>query len=26
MKENFKVRKTAFVGDHLPRKWGIATA
>src|SRR5712692_9065950 len=25
MKENSKVRKIAFVGDHLPRKCGIAT-
>ena len=25
MKEGFKVRKIAFVGDHLPRKCGIAT-
>src|SRR6516162_5089069 len=25
MKENCKVRKIAFVGDHLPRKCGIAT-
>ena len=25
MKENLKVRKIAFVGDHLPRKCGIAT-
>ncbi len=25
MKETFKVRKIAFVGDHLPRKCGIAT-
>ena len=25
MKDNSKVRKIAFVGDHLPRKCGIAT-
>jgi glycosyltransferase involved in cell wall biosynthesis len=25
MNENYKVRKIAFVGDHLPRKCGIAT-
>ena len=25
MKENSKVRKIAFIGDHLPRKCGIAT-
>src|SRR5437016_12228757 len=25
MKEGSKVRKIAFVGDHLPRKCGIAT-
>jgi glycosyltransferase involved in cell wall biosynthesis len=25
LKENSKVRKIAFVGDHLPRKCGIAT-
>src|SRR5437016_4646616 len=25
MKNNSKVRKIAFVGDHLPRKCGIAT-
>src|SRR5690349_23188785 len=25
MKDNAKVRKIAFVGDHLPRKCGIAT-
>src|SRR5262245_47763187 len=25
MKENSKVRRIAFVGDHLPRKCGIAT-
>src|SRR6202012_2969295 len=25
MKESSKVRKIAFVGDHLPRKCGIAT-
>src|SRR5215472_5017527 len=25
MKEGFKVRKIAFVGDHLPRRCGIAT-
>jgi len=25
MKETSKVRKIAFVGDHLPRKCGIAT-
>ena len=25
MKEQSKVRKIAFVGDHLPRKCGIAT-
>src|SRR5258708_7157447 len=25
MKEHSKVRKIAFVGDHLPRKCGIAT-
>ena len=25
MKEDSKVRKIAFVGDHLPRKCGIAT-
>src|SRR5260370_2628867 len=25
MKENSRVRKIAFVGDHLPRKCGIAT-
>lgn len=25
MKEKIKVRKVAFVGDHLPRKCGIAT-
>jgi hypothetical protein len=25
MKENSKARKIAFVGDHLPRKCGIAT-
>ena len=25
MKESPKVRKIAFVGDHLPRKCGIAT-
>jgi glycosyltransferase involved in cell wall biosynthesis len=25
MKENFKLRKIAFVGDYLPRKCGIAT-
>src|ERR1700720_3507234 len=25
MKENSKIRKIAFVGDHLPRKCGIAT-
>jgi hypothetical protein len=25
MKENSKVRKIAFVGDHLPRQCGIAT-
>src|SRR5712672_4772961 len=25
MKEGSKVRKVAFVGDHLPRKCGIAT-
>src|SRR4029453_16713184 len=25
MKENSKLRKIAFVGDHLPRKCGIAT-
>ena len=25
MQENLKVRKIAFVGDHLPRKCGIAT-
>ena len=25
MKSNPKVRKIAFVGDHLPRKCGIAT-
>jgi 3-deoxy-D-manno-octulosonate 8-phosphate phosphatase KdsC-like HAD superfamily phosphatase len=25
MKENSKVSKIAFVGDHLPRKCGIAT-
>src|SRR5437899_3821621 len=25
MKEDFKIRKIAFVGDHLPRKCGIAT-
>src|SRR6202795_5069749 len=25
MKEDFRVRKIAFVGDHLPRKCGIAT-
>ncbi len=25
MKENSKVRKIAFVGDHLPRKCGVAT-
>jgi hypothetical protein len=25
VKENSKVRKIAFVGDHLPRKCGIAT-
>jgi hypothetical protein len=25
MKSNSKVRKTAFVGDHLPRKCGVAT-
>ena len=25
MKEGSKIRKIAFVGDHLPRKCGIAT-
>ncbi len=25
MKSNSKVRKTALVGDHLPRKCGMAT-
>ena len=25
MKSNSKIRKVAFVGDHLPRKCGIAT-
>jgi hypothetical protein len=25
MKEKSKIRKIAFVGDHLPRKCGIAT-
>jgi len=25
VKETSKVRKIAFVGDHLPRKCGIAT-
>jgi len=25
MKESSKIRKIAFVGDHLPRKCGIAT-
>jgi hypothetical protein len=25
MEETSKVRKIAFVGDHLPRKCGIAT-
>jgi len=25
MKEVSKIRKIAFVGDHLPRKCGIAT-
>lgn len=25
MRENSRVRKIAFVGDHLPRKCGIAT-
>ena len=25
MKSNSKIRKIAFVGDHLPRKCGIAT-
>jgi hypothetical protein len=25
LKERAKIRKIAFVGDHLPRKCGIAT-
>ena len=25
LKESAKIRKIAFVGDHLPRKCGIAT-